>query len=35
MSFKSDIEIAQSVKLQDIREIAAKLGLAEDDIELR
>ena len=34
MSFKSDIEIAQSVKLQDIREIAAKLGLAEDDIEL-
>ena len=33
MSFKSDIEIAQSVKLQDIREIAAKLGLAEDDIE--
>nr|5A5G_A Chain A, FORMATE--TETRAHYDROFOLATE LIGASE [Tepidanaerobacter acetatoxydans Re1]5A5G_B Chain B, FORMATE--TETRAHYDROFOLATE LIGASE [Tepidanaerobacter acetatoxydans Re1] len=31
---KSDIEIAQSVKLQDIREIAAKLGLTEDDIDL-
>ena len=34
MTFKSDIEIAQSVKLKDIREIAAKLGLSEDDIEL-
>ncbi|AEE90506.1 Formate--tetrahydrofolate ligase [Tepidanaerobacter acetatoxydans Re1] len=34
MTFKSDIEIAQSVKLQDIREIAAKLGLTEDDIDL-
>jgi len=34
MTFKSDIEIAQSVKLKDIREIAAKLGLTEDDIEL-
>lgn len=34
MTFKSDIEIAQSVKLQDIREIAAKLGLTEGDIDL-
>lgn len=34
MTYKSDIEIAQSVKLKDIREIAAKLGLTEDDIEL-
>ncbi|WP_213975236.1 formate--tetrahydrofolate ligase [Tepidanaerobacter acetatoxydans] len=34
MNFKSDIEIAQSVKLQDIREIAAKLGLTEDNIDL-
>lgn len=30
----SDIEIAESVKLKDIREIAAKLSLTEDDIEL-
>ena len=34
MSFKSDIEIAQEAKPQDIREIAKKLGLGEDDIEL-
>ncbi|SDK76422.1 formate--tetrahydrofolate ligase [Natronincola ferrireducens] len=34
MSFKSDIEIAQEAKLQDIREIAAKLDLTEEDIEL-
>ncbi|SET47067.1 Formate-tetrahydrofolate ligase [Natronincola peptidivorans] len=34
MSFKSDIEIAQEAKLQDIREIAAKLGLTEEDIDL-
>ena len=34
MGFKSDIEIAQETKLQDIREIAAKIGLTEDDIEL-
>jgi len=34
MSFKSDIEIAQEAKLKDIREIASKLGLTEDDIEL-
>ncbi len=30
----SDIEIAESCKLRDIREIAAKLGLEEDDLEL-
>jgi formate--tetrahydrofolate ligase len=34
MGFKSDIEIAQEAKLQDIRAIAAKIGLTEDDIEL-
>jgi formate--tetrahydrofolate ligase len=30
----SDIEIAESCKLKDIREIAAKLGLSEDELEL-
>ena len=30
---KTDIEIAQSAKLQPIREIAAQLGLGEEDIE--
>ncbi len=30
----SDIEIAQQAKLQPITEIAAKIGLTEDDIEL-
>lgn len=34
MSFKTDIEIAQEAKIKDIREIAGKLGLTEDDIEL-
>jgi len=34
MGFKSDIEIAQEAKLQDIRQVAAKLGLTEDDIDL-
>ena len=34
MGFKSDIEIAQEAKIQDIREIAKKLCLGEDDIEL-
>lgn len=32
--FKSDIEIAQEAKLSDIREIAKKLDITEDDIEL-
>ncbi|MDE7163434.1 MAG: formate--tetrahydrofolate ligase [Clostridia bacterium] len=30
----SDIEIAESAKLKDVREIAKKLGLEEDDLEL-
>ncbi len=30
----SDIEIAESAKLQDIREIAKRLNLTEDDLEL-
>ncbi|CAK7031517.1 MAG: Formate--tetrahydrofolate ligase [Peptostreptococcus russellii] len=34
MGFKSDIEIAQETKAKDIREIADKIGLLEDDIEL-
>lgn len=34
MGFKSDIEIAQEAKPVDIREIAKKLGLSEDNIEL-
>ncbi|SHH24726.1 formate--tetrahydrofolate ligase [Tepidibacter thalassicus] len=34
MAFKSDIEIAQEAKLKDIREIAAKLNLTEDDLDL-
>ena len=31
MGFKSDIEIAQEAKPQDIREVAKKLGLKEED----
>ena len=34
MSFKSDIEIAQEAVAQDIRYIAKKINLSEDDIEL-
>ncbi|RKD33774.1 formate--tetrahydrofolate ligase [Thermohalobacter berrensis] len=34
MGFKSDIEIAQEAKLKDIREIAKKIGLTEDDLDL-
>lgn len=34
MTFKSDIEIAQEAKLRDIREIAEKLGLIDEDLEL-
>ena len=34
MGFKSDIEIAQEATPQDIREIAAKLGLSEDNLDL-
>ncbi len=34
MAFPSNIEIAQSAKLKPIKEIAAELGLSEDDIEL-
>ncbi len=34
MGLKSDIEIAQEATPQDIRVIAAKLGLTEDDLDL-
>ncbi|WKY45356.1 formate--tetrahydrofolate ligase [Eubacteriaceae bacterium ES2] len=34
MGFKSDIEIAQEATPQDIREIAQKLNLTEDDLDL-
>ena len=30
----SDIEIAQQAKMQKITDVAAKLGISEDDIEL-
>ncbi|NHM29208.1 formate--tetrahydrofolate ligase [Neobacillus terrae] len=32
--FKSDIEIAQQATMKPIKEIAAKIGLTEDDLEL-
>jgi len=32
--FKTDVQIAQEVKMQPIKEVAAKLGLSEDDLEL-
>ncbi len=31
--FKSDIEIAQEAKLEHIKDVAAKIGVAEDDLE--
>ena len=34
MEYLSDIEIAQKTELSPIREIAAKLGIPEDDLEL-
>ena len=34
MAFKSDIEIAQEAKPKDIRDIAKKLNIKEDDIDL-
>lgn len=34
MGFKSDIEIAQEAVVQDIREIAKKLNLTEEDLDL-
>lgn len=34
MGFKSDIEIAQEAKPHDIKEVAKKIGLTEDDLEL-
>ena len=34
MAFKSDLEIAQSARLQAIQEIASKLKIASDDLEL-
>lgn len=33
MSIKSDIEIAQSTKMEHIKDIAAKVGLTEDEFE--
>ena len=34
MAYKTDIEIAQETKAKDIREIANKINLLEEDIEL-
>ncbi|MBR2191595.1 MAG: formate--tetrahydrofolate ligase, partial [Eubacterium sp.] len=31
---KTDIEIAQEAKMMPIKDVAAKLGLTEDDLEL-
>ena len=33
MEFKTDIEIAQEAKLEHIRDVAAKIGVNEDDLE--
>ncbi|MCG1011422.1 formate--tetrahydrofolate ligase [Tepidanaerobacter sp. GT38] len=33
MTYKSDIEIAQEAKLEHIKDVAAKIGLTEDDLE--
>lgn len=33
MNFPTDLEIAQSAKIQHIREIAAKIGIERDDLE--
>src|SRR5690606_23678134 len=33
MSFPTDLEIAQNADIQHIRKIAAKIGIAEDDLE--
>lgn len=33
-TYKSDLEIAQAAKLQHIRDIAGKLGINEDDLEM-
>ena len=32
--FKSDLEIAQNVQMTHIKNIAAKLNISEDDIEM-
>ena len=34
MGAKSDIEIAQEAQMLDIREVVAKVGVAEDDLDL-
>ncbi len=34
MEFKSDIEIAQSVEMKPVQEIAAAIGIKDDDLEL-
>jgi formate--tetrahydrofolate ligase len=34
MTFKSDLEIAQAARLKPIKEIAKRLSIAEDDLEL-
>jgi formate--tetrahydrofolate ligase len=33
MSFPSDLEIAQSAKIEHIKTIAAKIGISEDDLQ--
>ena len=31
--FKTDLEIAQECQMEHIRDVAAKIGIAEDDLE--
>ena len=33
MAVKSDIEIAQEAKMLHIRDVAAKVGIVEDDLD--
>ena len=34
MAVKSDIEIAQEAKLLNIKDVAAKVGITEDELEM-
>ena len=34
MAVKSDIEIAQEAKLLNIKDVAAKVGVTEDELEM-
>ena len=34
MGVKSDIEIAQEAKLLNVKDVAAKIGIVEDELEM-